>query len=46
VVPLHAFLERLGNPPQEQVADRIIDLMMQFLHEHQPPEKRREAVRA
>ena len=46
VVPLRAFCEKFGDPGADAFADRILELMMQFLHEHQPPEKRREAVRA
>jgi nanoRNase/pAp phosphatase (c-di-AMP/oligoRNAs hydrolase) len=42
VVPLRAFTQKFGDPGD----DRILELMLQFLHEHQPPEKRREIVRA
>jgi nanoRNase/pAp phosphatase (c-di-AMP/oligoRNAs hydrolase) len=46
VVPLRAFTQKFGDPGGDQFADRILELMLQFLHEHQPPEKRREIVRA
>jgi nanoRNase/pAp phosphatase (c-di-AMP/oligoRNAs hydrolase) len=46
VVPLRAFTQKFGDPGDDQFADRILELMLQFLHEHQPPEKRREIVRA
>jgi nanoRNase/pAp phosphatase (c-di-AMP/oligoRNAs hydrolase) len=46
VVPVRAFREKFGEPEPEQFAARILDLMTQFLHEHQPPDKKREIVRA
>jgi nanoRNase/pAp phosphatase (c-di-AMP/oligoRNAs hydrolase) len=46
VVPLRAFTEKFGEPAAGAFADRILELMMQFLHEHQPAEKRRETVKA
>ncbi len=46
VVPLRAFREKFGELTAEQFADRILELMSQFLHEHQPPDKKREPVRA
>jgi len=46
VVPLRAFTAKFGEPGPDAFADRILELMMQFLHEHQPPEKRRETVKA
>jgi nanoRNase/pAp phosphatase (c-di-AMP/oligoRNAs hydrolase) len=46
VVPLRAFREKYGDLDAERFADRVLELMTQFLHEHQPGEKRREPVRA
>jgi nanoRNase/pAp phosphatase (c-di-AMP/oligoRNAs hydrolase) len=46
VVPLRAFRDKFGEPDADQFADRILELMVQFLHEHQPGDKRREPVRA
>jgi len=46
VVPLRAFREKFGEPGADEFADRILELMLQFLHEHQPGEKKREPVRA
>ncbi len=47
VVPLHAFREKFGEPSNpHEFAERILELMAQFLHEHQPGDKRREPVRA
>ena len=42
VVPLRAFREKFGEPGPDQFADRILELMVQFLHEHQPGDKKRE----
>jgi nanoRNase/pAp phosphatase (c-di-AMP/oligoRNAs hydrolase) len=46
VVPLRAFREKYGEPSPETFAARILELMGQFLHEHQPGDKKREIVRA
>jgi nanoRNase/pAp phosphatase (c-di-AMP/oligoRNAs hydrolase) len=46
VVPLRAFREKYGEPTAETFGARILELMGQFLHEHQPGEKKREIVRA
>jgi nanoRNase/pAp phosphatase (c-di-AMP/oligoRNAs hydrolase) len=46
VVPLRSFREKYGEPDPERFPDRILELMGQFLHEHQPGDKRREPVRA
>lgn len=46
VVPLRAFREKYGEPDAEQFPERILELMTQFLHEHQPGERKREIVRA
>ena len=46
VVPQGAFVEKFGDLDADRFAEKILELMSQFLHEHQPPEKRRETVRA
>jgi nanoRNase/pAp phosphatase (c-di-AMP/oligoRNAs hydrolase) len=46
VVPLDAFREKFGELGPDQFSAKILELMSLFLHEHQPPEKRRETVRA
>ena len=46
VVPYRAFVEKFGELDPDRFTERILELMSQFLHEHQPPEKRRETVRA
>jgi nanoRNase/pAp phosphatase (c-di-AMP/oligoRNAs hydrolase) len=40
VVPLHAFREKFGNLQAEGFTDRVLAMALEFLHEHQPPEKR------
>jgi nanoRNase/pAp phosphatase (c-di-AMP/oligoRNAs hydrolase) len=45
VVPMRAFHNKFGNLQAEDFTDRILELMMQFLHEHQPPDKKREIVK-
>jgi nanoRNase/pAp phosphatase (c-di-AMP/oligoRNAs hydrolase) len=46
VVPMHAFREKFGDPSPDAFAARILELMVQFLHEHQPGDRKREPVRA
>jgi nanoRNase/pAp phosphatase (c-di-AMP/oligoRNAs hydrolase) len=46
VVPMRAFREKFGEISADQFAERILELMTQFLHEHQPGDKKREIVRA
>jgi nanoRNase/pAp phosphatase (c-di-AMP/oligoRNAs hydrolase) len=46
VVPERAFVEKFGELTPERFPEMIMELMSQFLHEHQPPEKRRETVKA
>jgi nanoRNase/pAp phosphatase (c-di-AMP/oligoRNAs hydrolase) len=46
VVPLRAFREKYGEADGERFPERILELMSQFLHEHQPSDKKREIVRA
>jgi nanoRNase/pAp phosphatase (c-di-AMP/oligoRNAs hydrolase) len=46
VVPLAAFRAKYGNLNGVEMNDRILDLALQFLREHQAPERRREIARA
>ena len=46
VVPLIAFREKYGNLGGSEMNDRIHEMAVQFLHEHQAPDRRKEAVRA
>ena len=46
VVPEPAFVEKFGELSADGFPAKILELMSQFLHEHQPPEKRREIVKA
>jgi nanoRNase/pAp phosphatase (c-di-AMP/oligoRNAs hydrolase) len=46
VVPLGAFREKYGDLNGVEINDRILQMAVQFLHEHQPPERRKEVVRA
>ena len=40
VVPLHAFREKFGNLPAEAFTERVLNMALEFLHEHQPSERR------
>ncbi len=46
VVSLTAFRAKYGDLSGRQVSERIREMATQFLHEHQPPERRKEVVRA
>ena len=46
VVPLRAFREKFGEPDADRFTERVLELMKEFLHEHQPGDKKREIVRA
>jgi nanoRNase/pAp phosphatase (c-di-AMP/oligoRNAs hydrolase) len=46
VVPLAAFRQKFGNLTGAEVSEKIQDLALQFIHEHQPGERRKEPVRA
>ena len=46
VVPLVAFREKYGNLSGPEMNDRIHEMAVQFLHEHQAPDRRKEVVRA
>ncbi|MBE3071856.1 MAG: hypothetical protein IMZ67_02675 [Acidobacteria bacterium] len=45
VVPAAAFREKYGDLTGAAMSEKILDLAMQFLHEHQPQERRRDTVR-
>jgi nanoRNase/pAp phosphatase (c-di-AMP/oligoRNAs hydrolase) len=40
VVPLHAFREKFGNLPAEAFTERVLNMALEFLHEHQPSDRR------
>ena len=40
VVPLRGFREKYGNLNADRFTDRVLAMALEFLHEHQPPEKR------
>src|SRR3989454_2246206 len=44
VVPMQAFRDKFGELTAEDVGVRLQELVTQFLHEVQPPEKKREAA--
>ena len=36
VVPLRSFKEKFGNLQAEQFTNKVLELALEFLHEHQP----------
>jgi nanoRNase/pAp phosphatase (c-di-AMP/oligoRNAs hydrolase) len=40
VVPLRAFRDKFGNLQADQFTDRVLQLALEFLHEHQPSDKK------
>jgi hypothetical protein len=40
VVPLEAFREKFGNLQADGFTDRVLAMALEFLHEHQSPEKK------
>ena len=40
VVPLRAFRDKFGNLQADEFTDKILSLVLEFLHEHQAPEKK------
>src|SRR5437773_9035494 len=40
VVPLRAFRDKYGNLQADQFTDKVLTLALEFLHEHQPADKR------
>jgi nanoRNase/pAp phosphatase (c-di-AMP/oligoRNAs hydrolase) len=39
VVPLRAFRDKYGNLQADEFTQKVLALALEFLHEHQPPEK-------
>jgi len=46
VVPIAAFRERFGNLQGPELNQKILDLALQFLHEHTNQERKKEPVRS
>jgi nanoRNase/pAp phosphatase (c-di-AMP/oligoRNAs hydrolase) len=46
VVPIAAFRSRFGNLQASELNEKILELALQFLHEHVPAERRREPTAA
>src|SRR5829696_8579432 len=46
VVPMTAFRQRFGNVQATELNEKVLDLALQFLHEHAPPDRRREPAAA
>jgi hypothetical protein len=40
VVPLRAFQEKFGTLQADEYTERILGLALEFLHEHQPGDKK------
>ncbi len=40
VVPLRAFRDKFGNLQADQFTDKVLTLALEFLHEHQPGDKK------
>src|SRR6188474_3303064 len=40
VVPITAFREKFGNLSPREITERVLKLALEFLHEHQPTDKR------
>jgi nanoRNase/pAp phosphatase (c-di-AMP/oligoRNAs hydrolase) len=40
VVPLRAFRDKFGNLQADEFTDRVLTLALEFLHEHQPGDKK------
>jgi nanoRNase/pAp phosphatase (c-di-AMP/oligoRNAs hydrolase) len=40
VVPMSAFQRKFGHIPADAFTGRVLDLALEFLHEHHPPERR------
>jgi nanoRNase/pAp phosphatase (c-di-AMP/oligoRNAs hydrolase) len=46
VMPMSAFRQRFGNLQSDELNEKVLDLALQFLHEHAPAERRREPAAA
>lgn len=44
IVPMETFRERFGNLQAAEINRKILELTLQFIHEHAPAEKRRESA--
>jgi len=44
VIPLQAFFERHGRLTDEQISATIRDLSLQFLHDHNPADKKKQGT--
>jgi hypothetical protein len=40
VVPLRAFRDKFGNIQADGLTERILTMALEFLHEHQTPERK------
>jgi hypothetical protein len=40
VVPLRAFRDKFGNLQADQFTEKVLGLVLEFLHEHQGADKR------
>jgi nanoRNase/pAp phosphatase (c-di-AMP/oligoRNAs hydrolase) len=45
VIPLAAFREKYGNLSGAEISEKILDLAVQFLHEHQGPDRKKDSVK-
>jgi nanoRNase/pAp phosphatase (c-di-AMP/oligoRNAs hydrolase) len=46
VVPLRGFRDKFGNLQADEFTDKVLSLVLEFLHEHQPTDKRVAALRS
>jgi hypothetical protein len=45
VMPIAAFREKYGDLSGPEVSEKILELAVQFLHEHQATERKKDSVR-
>ena len=45
VVPIAAFREKYGSLDGSGISERVLELAVQFLHEHQVPERKKDSVK-
>jgi hypothetical protein len=45
VMPFAAFREKYGSLDGPEISEKILELAMQFLKEHQAPERRKDSVK-
>ena len=41
VVPLRAFRDKFGNLQADQFTDKVLELALEFLHDHSGPDKKK-----